>query len=230
MIATISPNISNGEHSLNTLRYADRYFYFNERVKELKGDSGIEHDEQEPETYTAEFEDDISDHEVEEPFLIDSEFPPDTMSLIDDMKLISPGPVDDREKGSKISILEKLNVKKSISKESIKVECLSKESLKDIESIDDLKGMAGAEAISDEAEIVQYMDDLIKLHRQHLRMTTDSGKNESKLLVNFTMKRTTSDRVNVTAADYVKQVEHYIDLKLENLNEIKRKIQQIRLI
>ncbi|KAJ3005846.1 Kinesin-like protein kif24, partial [Thoreauomyces humboldtii] len=34
MIATISPNISNSEHTLNTLRYADR-------VKELKGDSHV---------------------------------------------------------------------------------------------------------------------------------------------------------------------------------------------
>ncbi|KAI9149794.1 hypothetical protein H9P43_009973 [Blastocladiella emersonii ATCC 22665] len=33
MIATVSPNISNSEHTLNTLRYADR-------VKELKGSSG----------------------------------------------------------------------------------------------------------------------------------------------------------------------------------------------
>ncbi|KAL7750447.1 hypothetical protein RI367_004221 [Sorochytrium milnesiophthora] len=35
MIATVSPNISNSEHTLNTLRYADR-------VKELKGDSGLQ--------------------------------------------------------------------------------------------------------------------------------------------------------------------------------------------
>ena len=28
MVATISPNMSNSEHSLNTLRYADRYLYF----------------------------------------------------------------------------------------------------------------------------------------------------------------------------------------------------------
>ncbi|KAJ3178220.1 Kinesin-like protein kif24 [Geranomyces variabilis] len=37
MIATISPNMSNSEHTLNTLRYADR-------VKELKGDSHVADD------------------------------------------------------------------------------------------------------------------------------------------------------------------------------------------
>ena len=39
MIATVSPNASNSEHTLNTLRYADR-------VKELKGDSGLANEEQ----------------------------------------------------------------------------------------------------------------------------------------------------------------------------------------
>ncbi|ORX96919.1 kinesin-domain-containing protein [Basidiobolus meristosporus CBS 931.73] len=43
MIGTISPNMSNSEHSLNTLRYADR-------VKELKGDTDYDDEDEDEET------------------------------------------------------------------------------------------------------------------------------------------------------------------------------------
>ncbi|KAI9209156.1 P-loop containing nucleoside triphosphate hydrolase protein [Polychytrium aggregatum] len=84
MIATVSPNISNSEHSLNTLRYADR-------VKELKGDSkmqsmtvsrleGEDHELIMEEIHN--FEPD-SLHDNDEDFLLDEEIP-DNLLLSDD--------------------------------------------------------------------------------------------------------------------------------------------------
>ncbi|KAJ3053818.1 Kinesin-like protein kif24, partial [Rhizophlyctis rosea] len=100
MIATISPNMSNSEHTLNTLRYADR-------VKELKGDGQFS-DEEYADDYLAEYEGDgeeldgdnaidASDPD-EDLLLIDQEFPPETM-FNDDHEVHDDAVVDESAGG-----------------------------------------------------------------------------------------------------------------------------------
>lgn len=74
------------------------------------------------------------------------------------------------------------------------------------------------------------LEELVKLHRQHLRDCTDSGKSESKLLVNFTMKRSTADRVNVSSDAYLDQLEAFMENKFAGIDDIKRRIQILRSI
>ncbi|TPX30845.1 hypothetical protein SmJEL517_g05688 [Synchytrium microbalum] len=86
MVATISPNMANSEHSLNTLRYADR-------VKELKSDGRDDYDDDQDlldgEVYDEEDEGDIDATNTvqavdeDDDFLLDSEFPPDNLVLSD---------------------------------------------------------------------------------------------------------------------------------------------------
>ncbi|TPX44507.1 hypothetical protein SeLEV6574_g04463 [Synchytrium endobioticum] len=79
MIATISPNIGNSEHSLNTLRYADR-------VKELKSDGREDFDEDDDQDLLeGEVYDDDEDgmKDDDDDFLLDSEYPPDNLVLSD---------------------------------------------------------------------------------------------------------------------------------------------------
>lgn len=180
--------------------------------------------------------------EYNEASLLDSEFPPENMHLVEDLKtgasLEEMNTSLDLDKplgksaASKVSILEKLNNKtqstiqignavgksrKSITT-SIPIEIDQNETLI-IKSAVDIGG---------ENDSNLQFEELVKLHRQHLRDSTDSGKNESKLLVNFTMKRSTSDRVNVTTDVYLKELDSFMDRKLAGIQEIKRKISEIR--
>ncbi|KAJ3089320.1 Kinesin-like protein kif24 [Quaeritorhiza haematococci] len=82
MIATISPNISNSEHTLNTLRYADR-------VKELKGDSNIATDRPDTPQYNHDsmqylYQEQPQSDEDDPGLLIDEEFPPESLLLADE--------------------------------------------------------------------------------------------------------------------------------------------------
>jgi hypothetical protein len=74
------------------------------------------------------------------------------------------------------------------------------------------------------------LEDLIKLHRQHLRDATESGKSESKLLVNFTMKRNTRNGMHITPDDYLRELDEYMARKMASIEDIRAKIQQISLL
>jgi hypothetical protein len=141
------------------------------------------------------------------------------MHLLEDMKLQGQLANEDKDLSitgkSKTSILEKLNNKVLVQKISSK------------STIDDTSRTETSTPPED-FDVNALIDALIKLHRQHLRDATDSGKNESKLLVNFTMKRSTSDRVNVTSEVYLQELEDFMDHKLSSIKEIKARIDQIR--
>ncbi|KAJ3389947.1 Kinesin-like protein kif24 [Lobulomyces angularis] len=83
MIATISPNLSNGEHSLNTLRYADR-------VKELKSDDqeNEENDDVLSDSHYCEENDEQDDGDADEVFSdpddLLQEYPPESLASIGD--------------------------------------------------------------------------------------------------------------------------------------------------
>lgn len=90
----------------------------------------------------------------------------------------------------------------------------------------DLKGMATA--INPRSE--SFMDDLIKLHRAHIRESTESGKQESKLLVNLTMKmgKNGGDRsaMHMTFDNYVRELSDIVKQKMDNLVELQSKIHE----
>lgn len=99
MIATISPNISNSEHSLNTLRYADRYSIssFIHRVKELKGASDLYDEELSFETSFVDHNTRIYDSARRnsgmigdlspEDDLLEQEYPPEGLMSEDDLNI-----------------------------------------------------------------------------------------------------------------------------------------------
>jgi hypothetical protein len=223
----------------------------NGRVKELKGDSGIAGGVNDESQYQADYEeevDGVSDVEMEdtteynEPFIIDTEFPPDNMILVDDLNPVkSKTPVkyntidepSDVEKHgrNKVSILEKLNAHKLKLPPSVRKSTNLMNGMDECESpsrplLNPSDPSKPSSAEDSEANI--HFESLVKSHRQHLRDCTDSGKNESKLLVNFTMKRCTSDRVNVTADIYLNELDEFMDRKLAGILDIKKKIGDLR--
>jgi hypothetical protein len=74
------------------------------------------------------------------------------------------------------------------------------------------------------------MDELIKSHRAHIRESTESGKQESKLLVNLTMKmgKNHGDRSTMimTFDNYVRELDDIVKKKLDSLIELQAKINQ----
>jgi hypothetical protein len=220
MIATITPNMSNSEHSLNTLRYADR-------VKELKGasanyddgevedlveDTGIEGDEE-----------DENMKESEEELLLDEEFPPETF-------------VSDHHMDEDSDVAETLPPKNILSARPSLLSQARKKPLlprSDSESSGvnpndslDLKGMATAIDPRQEDSSIQS---LIKLHRDHIRECSDSGKLESRLLVNLNMKlaKTGGDRnaIHLAFDNYTRELDGIIQQKMQKLEEFRSKIQ-----
>ncbi len=214
----------NSEHSLNTLRYADR-------VKELKGDSNIENDGYE---YSGENVENNSEIDDQEPFedsdLLDQEFPPENMQLVEQIK--SPEQIEEIQVKQKTSILDKLN--QTIRGSSKKAELYSnnEDHLKTPTSKGlEPRGMTMSIDQPDEpVDVMLLLDELVKLHRQHIRENTESGKLESKLLVNLTMKmgrNVTDKNANVTFDSYVRELNEIMERKAQGLDEIRQKIGQI---
>jgi hypothetical protein len=209
MIATITPSSSNSEHSLNTLRYADR-------VKELKGDTNDEHEEDDFDATQDEIE-----YEDENNMLLDEEFPPEiyTNSVTEDIQMT---PVK-----NKASILSQINKRQTPSRlapfhESKDFEMNKSESTLDFipSSKDDVdvgfKGMATALQKTD------VIEDITKLHRMHIRDCSDSGKQESKLLVNVTMKLGKGGDLDKDG--YLKELDELLRAKIESAEEIRAMI------
>lgn len=172
------------------------------------------------------------------------EFPPDNFHLVEDVKAgedsvratpEAPRPV----RMMKTSILEKLNVRNKDSP----MKTPSSSSLESTNKLplSDLKGMAGSfdspkvsvssreepeESFEDRSAM---LDELIKLHRQHLRDNTESGKSESKLLVNFTMKRHGSGRdgSHMSPEHYVRELDLHLSRKMDNIAELRDKISRL---
>ncbi|KAJ3318539.1 Kinesin-like protein kif24 [Boothiomyces sp. JEL0866] len=207
MIATITPNMSNSEHSLNTLRYADR-------VKELKGSAEYDDDEEMEQLGDDEHEEFMDDDE--DGLLIDEEFPNET--LTDDQQM-----EDDSQ--------DELHHKKPVlthqtSRPSLLSQQKQKSPVKAPQTQPQAVEPKGMTAVPQESLI----DDLIKLHRNHIRESTEFGKQETKLLVNLTMKmgKNSSDRNNmyISFDNYVRELDEIMRVKMEGLIEIRQKIQE----
>ena len=106
MIATISPSASNSEHTLNTLRYADR-------VKELKGSANQEYSDEEDDYLMDENME--ADDTAASDNLLDEEYPPEFLSE-------SPPAVQPKQlTQTKLAILQQANKKQSL-RDSVEME------------------------------------------------------------------------------------------------------------
>ncbi|KAI8901576.1 P-loop containing nucleoside triphosphate hydrolase protein [Globomyces pollinis-pini] len=227
MIATITPNMSNSEHSLNTLRYADR-------VKELKGATTYDDDDDfdnvtgEEDMVDDDYTGDV-DHDMDgEDFMIDEEFPPD--AFIGE-QVGEPESPDVSQKSRQFPPIVQASRPPLLTKRSsglLQTEVSSSSIATSADSYEP-KGMvanASQQSITQEG----MMDELIRLHRNHIRECTESGKLESKLLVNLTMKmgKNSSDRnsMDITFDNYVRELDGIMRQKINSLQEIRDKIQQ----
>ncbi|CAG8547653.1 18780_t:CDS:10 [Acaulospora morrowiae] len=290
MIATISPNISNSEHTLNTLRYADR-------VKELKSErdradrvaAGLElaanelrglTDEQRQQYYSeaqakleAEgdyvnyenygvyddvdegYDDDdqvFGDEEVSDFF--EEEFPSDEdhdlfgeempSDGIDDDDFISdnPGAIsssfeNDKDSSDMMSTLTITESPISGRNTSTTIPSHIQASSSYSSSPDYSSSAINTSRPSDNSShsiTHQEMEDFLKRHRQTLRDVSDTGKQETKLLANFTLGMNSNSDMGGTHEITVGAFEQYLDeldglleSKERVISELRRKITQL---
>lgn len=193
------------------------------RVKELKGDTNISLEENagvdyEPDYDTSDVEADVPNDYDETSLLIDQEAPPDNMNFEEDIK----SPAVSAPVIAKLAKPQGRNPPRSSITSFVPGD--------NIEIRASLNSMVSAAdtVVEKTGDVDLMMDELIKLHRQHLRDSTESGKSESKLLVNFTMKRSTTDRVNVTNEKYINELDDYLRSKMESISLIRAKIALIK--
>ncbi|KAJ3305123.1 Kinesin-like protein kif24 [Kappamyces sp. JEL0829] len=221
MIATITPNMSNSEHSLNTLRYADR-------VKELKGATSYDDDDDFANDAGLDYDDEEMKDD-DDGLLIDDEFPPEAFQsdhhMDDDSDGLESHPIPHTKltSSARSSLVSQSNKRPLLPR--LSADSHSSSLANSSESLD-LRGMATA--INPRSD--SFMEDLIKLHRSHIKDSTDSGKQESKLLVNLTMKmgKTSGDRsaMHLTFDNYVRELDDIIRQKMVGLAELQSKIQE----
>ncbi|CAG8587471.1 10612_t:CDS:10 [Funneliformis mosseae] len=261
MIATVSPNISNSEHTLNTLRYADR-------VKELKSErdraervaAGLElaanelhglTDEQRQEYYK---EDPAFDDEEESDFL-EEEFPSDEDNDLFGEEMPSDGIVDedfihDHRSASANSfdkttnILSKLNVNDTPNshRTTSTITSYLNSPSSYVQSSPDYNNSpnsiqlpTASENASSQGGITHAdMEDFLKRHRHELREVSEAGKQETKLLANFTLGMNSNNDIGAAHDLTVDAFEKYLDeldtlleAKEQNISELRRKINQL---
>ncbi|TPX63285.1 hypothetical protein SpCBS45565_g06716 [Spizellomyces sp. 'palustris'] len=238
MIATISPNISNSEHTLNTLRYADR-------VKELKGDSQIS-DGEDPQEEQVESETEPLLSDTDEGFIMDEEIPDQLMSddhddhLFDDADDESggsdnppPPPQEAKTEATHKSKSSSVTSKPPLAPKAKHIAPPRSTSFKATEGVSPVQSVsdvtqAEPTPLASEAEI---MEDFIRLHRQHIREITEVNRVESKLLVNLTMrmgKQVGGEQLGSVSFDsYVKELDALMERKLETVLEVRNRVKQI---
>ncbi|KAJ3344645.1 Kinesin-like protein kif24 [Entophlyctis luteolus] len=228
MIATISPSSGNSEHTLNTLRYAYR-------VKELKGDSQYQDEDAHDGLYDEPENDDFVSGD-EDPFL-DSEFPPENLLESDDGgndtgdDSDNPPRVESQVVQASLPAMERLK-NKSIPKHSSKL----KPSMLAKPSSTSLRG--SREALSESKSSLSHVnstlsmgskghlpdlpafEELVNVHRQHLRLFAELSKSESKLIVNYSMKGKSESSV-VSQETYLAELSAILAQKEESISDLK---------
>ncbi|CAO3701873.1 unnamed protein product [Rhizopus microsporus] len=199
MIATISPNQSNSEHTLNTLRYADR-------VKELKGEkdtrrSSTAHQRQssfeeyqeneffesdDPELYNDVEDDDLLLHDQDFPsdgddHILDEEFPHENNLKRHPLDAISSSPSTYLQEPPPVKHTPQLD------------DCL----------------------FFDPTTIESF----IKFHRAQIREVTEYSKQETKLLANFSLSLSSRREEKSSLRDELKTSSDFIEY-LDNLDEV----------
>jgi hypothetical protein len=203
MIATVSPNQSNSEHTLNTLRYADR-------VKELKNGGNVSQLQQET-SNSSSFSSFISlsnshsptdgehnilvDGDTDEDLFLDSEdFP---SSITEDHLLLDTDFEESHHHHRSPPItppLPQLNDKKED-------QCNNNFNI----------------------DIIQ---DFLAQHRNEIRTTNECSKKETKYLTNMSLGLTTDDRLKISSEfiDYLGNLDDILERKMAAIDALKDKI------
>jgi hypothetical protein len=151
----------------------------------------------------------------DEDLLLDEEFPPEAFPVPQE-DFTNEDSISQSPAKSKASILSQLNKRSLPSRGQV-------ESRGSNETMD-LKGMATALTQSQEL----LMEEVIKLHRNHIRECAETGKLESKLLVNLTMKmgKNTSDPAAMTMSfdSYCRELDESLREKMNSIMELRAKI------
>ncbi|CAH1757319.1 8662_t:CDS:10 [Entrophospora sp. SA101] len=270
MIATISPNVTNSEHTLNTLRYADR-------VKELKSErdradrvaAGLElaaselndlSEEQRQEYYKQAHEKLEAEGEYEVDYEFDEEegFDDDYNGEEDGNNTFDDGGENDSDLFDEDLI--------SDDDDYLFNEELPFDGLADVDFPEhnrDLLDVSVATILSSSSTSSlpnfnnnsrspssTYTNNFKKLcsnsskHRHELRIASDAGKKETRLLAQFTIdisnskqdfinnnasSTTLTREINVTTFNnYLKELESILDIKEKSLSELRSKIKQLK--
>ncbi|TPX68273.1 hypothetical protein CcCBS67573_g07247 [Chytriomyces confervae] len=252
MIATVSPNSGNSEHSLNTLRYAYR-------VKELKGDGHSQDSQDSPRDDSKEYSEGIYDEPDsgdDDPLLIDSEYPPENLldsedgASADDVESSSDDAPVVASKQQRNSVLSQLNSNRAaaLAASNNQNGVVKRESVADIRAarvaaVDTGAGVAArarptrgaegsavqnpaAENLSLAGNNAASLDELVNVHRQHLRLFAELSKAESKLIVNYSMKLRPDTSMSNDA--YVKELEGIMIQKEQSIRELQLQIEKCK--
>ncbi|KAJ3026348.1 UNVERIFIED_CONTAM: Kinesin-like protein kif24 [Siphonaria sp. JEL0065] len=241
MIATISPSSGNSEHSLNTLRYAYR-------VKELKGDVQYQDEDelnQEPLDGLYDEPDD-SGGEDSDPLLIDSEFPPENLLDSDDGKNIydsdaaenSPDDSFAARNQKKLSVLSQVNNRTAVATSGIAAATAKTAPANFVSKLQPMRKpsdgsnshIGTSPSITDNnttGGIPPGFDELVNIHRQHLRLFAELSKTESKLIVNYSMK--IKPDPSASHETYLRELEGIMAQKEQSIKDLQRQIAKCKL-
>jgi hypothetical protein len=151
--------------------------------------------------------------------LIDEEFPSETFVSEHNLEEI----LETKEKtpkgaSQKASILSQVNRRNTPFRYGSELESVG------MEYDEEPKGMASS-GFSNNAEL---LEDITKMHRSHIRDCSESGKIESKMLVNVTMKM---GKNSIEPTDfafsvdgYLRELDEILNNKIKSAIEIRRKI------
>ncbi|KAJ3373506.1 Kinesin-like protein kif24 [Kappamyces sp. JEL0680] len=197
-------------------------------VKELKGATSYDDDDDFANDAGLDYDDEEMKDD-DDGLLIDDEFPPEAFQsdhhMDDDSDGLESHPIPHTKltSSARSSLVSQSNKRPLLPR--LSADSHSSSLANSSESLD-LRGMATA--INPRSD--SFMEDLIKLHRSHIKDSTDSGKQESKLLVNLTMKmgKTSGDRsaMHLTFDNYVRELDDIIRQKMVGLAELQSKIQE----
>ncbi|CAG8511329.1 4180_t:CDS:10 [Diversispora eburnea] len=252
MIATVSPNISNSEHTLNTLRYADR-------VKELKSErdradrvaAGLElaanelrglTDEQRQQYYS-DAQSKMEGYTYEDEFLSDDdndlfgeEMPSDGI-VDEDFIGISDelfGKENDFDSSDIMSNLTITDSPDSRQSTSTTIPYHIQQPSSPYSSSPRYSNTSNDNSLSSQSITHQEIEEFLKHHRHELREVSDSNKQETKLLANFTLEMNSNDDlggahdVTVDAFErYLDDLDGLLESKEQIISELRRKISQI---
>ncbi|KAK9729069.1 hypothetical protein K7432_000582 [Basidiobolus ranarum] len=231
MIGTISPNMSNSEHSLNTLRYADR-------VKELKGDTDYDDEDEETEFYgysssepepesvevantemedEAEFEEEV--HESEPENLIHDEAPPEFFSEEDNVEetfaVPNPPVRESREYREPKDVHEN---RESRYKPQYNSADLSRSRRSSVSSFEDSYLSSGSSQL-------EGLGDLIKSHKNTIREITYICQMETMLMQKLKLNASSTSKsstANISA--HAQELEALLDKKTAVIADFKEKL------
>ncbi|KAJ3027392.1 UNVERIFIED_CONTAM: Kinesin-like protein kif24 [Siphonaria sp. JEL0065] len=241
MIATISPSSGNSEHSLNTLRYAYR-------VKELKGDVQYQdEDEQNQEPLDGLYDEpDDSGGEDSDPLLIDSEFPPENLLDSDDGRNIYDSDADDNSPDDsssnlaarnqkKTNVLSQLNNNRTVGAAAIATKTAPANFVSKLQPMrkpsDGSNSNIGSSPSITDSNVSggtpPGFDELVNIHRQHLRLFAELSKTESKLIVSYSMK--IKPDPSVSHEMYLRELEGIMAQKEQSIKDLQRQIAKCKL-